>query len=237
MTAITQRVDALDWEAIHGQLNEAGFALTDTLLSTEECQNLRRGFDRETLFRKRVIMEKHNYGRGCYQYYNYPLPALVGDLRQAFYAYLAPVANLWSERLKEPHRYPDTLPEYLAICHDAGQTRPTPLVLRYHAEGFNCLHRDLYGDLAFPLQITILLSEPETEFEGGEFLLVERRPRHQSTGHVAPIRRGAAVIFAVNQRPGRGIRGYHRRYLTHGVSRIRRGERFTLGLIFHDARK
>jgi uncharacterized protein len=182
-----------------------------------------------------VIMQRHGFGRGEYQYFAYPLPALVGQLRRAVYPHLAPVARRWNERLGREVEIPGTLDEYLALCHAAGQARPTALVLKYGVDDFNCLHQDLYGALVFPLQLTILLSRPGVDFTGGEFLLVEQRPRAQSRGEVVPLAQGEAVIFAVNHRPAQGTRGAYRVALRHGVSRLRSGERFSLGVILHDA--
>ena len=180
-------------------------------------------------------MQQHGFGRGEYRYFAYPLPPLVQSLRGALYARLAPVANRWAEQLRQPAEFPDSLDAYLEKCHAAGQTKPTPLVLRYEAGDYNCLHQDLYGAHVFPLQATVLLSEPGADFAGGEFLLVEQRPRAQSRGEVVPLARGDAVIFAVRERPRRGARGFHRAKLRHGVSTIRTGLRYTLGIILHDA--
>src|SRR6202023_4256360 len=183
----------------------------------------------------RVIMQRHAFGRGEYQYFRYPLPAVVEDWRQAIYPHLAPIANRWRERLNEEGRFPPSLAAYLEQCHKAGQERPTPLLLKYGPGDYNCLHQDLYGALVFPLQLTVLLSDPEEDFTGGEFLLVEQRPRAQSRGEVVPLAQGDAVIFANALRPVTGKRGDYRVNLRHGVSRVSTGRRFTLGLIFHDA--
>ena len=236
MRTTSDRIESLAWPDLQAQLDEEGFAVTEPILTETECSALIESYENEDLFRKRVIMERHNYGKGDYQYFAYPLPPLVAELRAAFFGRLAPIANLWSERLKKESRFPKELDAYLGTCHDAGQKRPTPLILRYQTDGFNCLHQDLYGDLYFPIQVAILLSEPGKDFEGGEFALVERRPRMQSRVMIAPLQRGSAVIFAVNQRPRKGVRGYHRTEMRHGVSRIRSGKRFTLGVIFHDAK-
>ncbi|MFO1079759.1 MAG: 2OG-Fe(II) oxygenase [Reyranellaceae bacterium] len=216
-------------------LAERGFTVAKGLLSEAECRALTALWPEETVFRKRVIMQRHGYGQGEYQYFTYPLPAPVQALREALYPEIARVANLWNEQLGRSDRFPTALPDWLARCHAAGQSKPTPLLLRYRDGDYNCLHRDLYGELVFPLQATVLLSAPDRDFEGGEFMLVEQRPRMQSRGEVVSLARGDAVLFAVNERPVRGSRGYHRTSMRHGVSSVRRGERFTLGLIFHDA--
>jgi hypothetical protein len=232
---IARRLAALDWTSIGDSLDRLGYATTGPLLSAEECAGLIGLYGEAGAFRRRVIMQHHGYGRGEYQYFAYPLPALVGQLRKAVYPHLAPVARRWNQMLGREAELPDTLDEYLAQCHAAGQTRPTALVLKYAADDFNCLHQDLYGPLVFPLQLTVLLSRPSDDFTGGEFLLVEQRPRAQSRGEVVPLVQGEAVIFAVNHRPAQGARGTHRVALRHGVSRLRSGERFTLGVILHDA--
>jgi len=180
-------------------------------------------------------MQRYAFGRGEYQYWRYPLPDAVRELRENLYPHLAPVAQGWAERLDEEAKFPASLKSYLARCHAAGQKRPTPLILKYGAGDYNCLHQDLYGELVFPLQATVLLSDPNKDFTGGEFMLVEQRPRQQSKGEVVPLQQGQAVIFAVNQRPIKGTRGYYRAKLRHGVSRVRSGDRLTLGIIFHDA--
>ena len=217
-------------------LTDRGFALSGVLIDDAQCAELVRGYADEARFRKRIVMTHHGYGAGEYQYFDYPLPPLVAALREEWYAPLAGVANEWATRLRSDATYPATLGEYLERCHDAGQTRPTPLMLKYGVGDYNRLHQDLYGALAFPLQMTILLSEPEADFAGGDFVLVEQRARMQSRAHVLTPRRGEAVVFAVNQCPRHGSRGYHRVRMRHGVSEVVRGERYTLGVIFHDAR-
>jgi hypothetical protein len=217
-------------------LTERGFALSGVLLDEAQCADLVREYADEHNFRKRVVMARHGYGQGEYQYFDYPLPPAVATLREEWYAPLAGVANEWAERMRSEERYPPTLGEYLERCHQAGQPRPTPLMLKYGAGDYNCLHQDLYGPLAFPLQMTVLLSDPESDFAGGNFLLVEQRPRMQSRAHVLAPGRGEAVVFAVNQFPRLGSRGYHRVRMRHGVGEVLRGERYTLGIIFHDAR-
>ena len=205
------------------------------LLDPATCRSLEGLYDQDSPFRKRIVMEKHGYGRGEYKYFSYPLPPVVAELRARLYPALATVANAWRRELGQDGVFPETLAAYLDCCHAAGQTRPTPLMLRYGKDGFNCLHQDLYGDLVFPLQTVILLSDPERDFTGGEFLLVEQRPRAQSKGEIVRLRQGEAAIFPVRERPARGARGYHRVVMRHGVSRVLSGNRHTLGIIFHDA--
>lgn len=216
-------------------LANRGFTVAKNLIGADECRALAALWPDAARFRKRVVMQRHGYGQGEYQYFAYDLPRPVERLRQALYPALAEVANRWNERLGRPGRFPATLNPWLRECHDAGQTRPTPLLLRYGPGDYNCLHRDLYGERVFPLQVVVLLSAPERDFSGGEFMLVEQRPRLQSRGEVVPLQQGDAAIFAVNERPAKGVRGWHRVALRHGVSSLREGERFTLGLIFHDA--
>jgi uncharacterized protein len=229
------RAAALDWRQIAASLGEHGYATTAALLSPEECRDLAALYECDNAFRSRVVMQRHAFGRGEYKYLRYPLPEIVEALRQAIYPHLAPIANQWRQRLREEGRFPPALGAYLKECHAAGQERPTPLILKYEAGDYNCLHQDLYGPLVFPLQLTVLLSSPEDGFTGGEFLLVEQRPRAQSRGEVVPLRQGQAVIFPVHHRPVEGTRGPYRVTMRHGVSRIRSGRRFTLGIIFHDA--
>ena len=224
-----------DWAGLVATLDERGHAVLPGLLDPAECRDLAALYSDGEAFRSRVVMARHNFGRGEYQYLRYPLPPLVAALREALYPPLAPLANRWHERLRLEPRFPAALEGYLARCHAAGQQRPTPLILKYEAGDYNCLHQDLYGALVFPLQATVLLNAPGPDFAGGEFLLVEQRPRMQSTGEVVPLGEGDAVIFAVNHRPVAGARGFYRAKMRHGVSRLRSGRRFTLGIIFHDA--
>jgi uncharacterized protein len=234
-SAVSKRIKALDWEHIREELHANGLSVIQSLLSAEQCDSLLGLYAREDLFRKRIVMQRYNYGRGEYQYFNYPLPSLVLALRKAIYPQLVPVANQWNALMKLPTRYPDQHAEFLSRCHKAGQTRPTPLMLKYQEQDFNCLHQDLYGEHLFPLQVTFLLSAPEKDFRGGEFILTEQRPRMQSRPEVVPLHLGDAVVFAVNQRPVQGTRGNYRVTMRHGVSRISCGDRYTLGIIFHDA--
>jgi hypothetical protein len=216
-------------------LDRDGFAVLRGLLSAAECRGLVALYDEREAFRSRVVMARHGYGQGEYKYLAYPLPPLVARLRESLYPRLASVANRWQQQLDLATKFPETLDPYLARCHAAGQTRPTPLILKYGAGDYNCLHQDLYGELVFPLQATVLLSPPGEDFSGGEFLLVEQRPRRQSKGEVVALRQGDAVIFPVNHRPVAGARGFYRVTMRHGVSRMHSGSRFTLGIIFHDA--
>jgi uncharacterized protein len=228
-------MSALERAPIEESLDELGYATVPGLVAPDECLALAARWDDPRAFRKRVVMQQHGFGRGEYRYFDDPLPPAVQGLRAALYRRLAPIANRWRAQLRSPSEFPATLEAYLEKCHAAGQTRPTPLLLRYEAGDFNCLHQDLYGEQVFPLQATVLLSEPGRDFTGGEFLLVEQRPRAQSRGEVVPLARGDAVIFAVRERPRPGARGFHRVQMRHGVSRIRSGLRVTLGIIFHDA--
>ena len=232
---LADRLAALDWQTLGRALDAEGFATTGVVLTAAECRALATLYDQETGFRSRVIMQRHGFGQGEYRYFDRPLPDAVQCLRERLYPELARVANRWHETLAVGRRFPATLAAWLKVCHDAGQTRPTPLLLKYEAGDYNCLHRDLYGELVFPLQLTILLSAPGTDFTGGEFVLAEQRPRMQSRGHVVNLRQGEAVIFAVNERPVKGTRGWYRTAMRHGVSTVRNGRRMTLGVIFHDA--
>ena len=228
-------VDALDWQSLTASLDGEGYAVLPRLLTSDECDSLRAIYEDRSRFRSRVVMARHGFGRGEYKYFSYPLPGIVADLRTALYPHLAAVANRWNEAMGAATRYPLDHAAYLRRCHREGQTKPTPLLLRYGEGDYNCLHQDLYGEQVFPLQATLLLSEPERAFTGGEFVLTEQRPRMQSRAMVVPLGRGDAVVFPVHHRPVRGTRGYYRVNFRHGVSRIRTGNRETLGIIFHDA--
>jgi hypothetical protein len=233
--AIAARVDAFDWSAIGRELDERGCAVIENLLDPEECRRLAALYSDDANFRSRIVMSRHGFGRGEYKYFSYPLPDPIAQLRPALYAPLRAVANRWNEAMGIDIRYPETHDAFLNRCHAAGQTRPTPLLLQYGADDYNCLHQDLYGEHVFPLQVAILLSEPEKDFTGGEFVLTEQRPRMQSRVEVVPLRQGDGVAFAVHHRPVQGTRGTYRVNLRHGVSRIRSGRRHTVGVIFHDA--
>jgi hypothetical protein len=234
--SIARRMGSIDWLRISRDLDDHGNAVIGSVLTAAECRRIAGWYADDASFRSRVVMASHGFGRGEYKYFSYPLPELVAALRAAFYQQLAPIANRWNERLGVTKRFPRSLTQYLAHCHAAGQTRPTPLMLQYAGGDYNCLHQDLYGEWVFPLQMTILLSHPGTDFTGGEFVITEQRPRMQSRAEVVPLRRGDAVIFAVHDRPVSGTRGTYRAKLRHGVSRVRWGQRQTLGVIFHDAR-
>lgn len=227
--------DAWDWPRIEADLDGFGCALVRGALATQECAALTASYAAEELFRSRIVMARHGFGRGEYKYFRYPLPPLVAQLRDTMYPRLAPVANRWNAAMGIDQRFPDVHGEFLEMCHSAGQDKPTPLVLEYGEGDYNCLHQDVYGDLVFPLQAAFLLSAPGTDFTGGEFVLTEQRPRMQSRAEVVPLGRGDCVIFAVRHRPVRGTRGTYRVNLRHGVSRVRTGRRHTLGVIFHDA--
>jgi uncharacterized protein len=235
VTSAEARVAAYDWQALAGELNSYGCAVLSELLSPAECRAIAALYPQESHFRSHVHMARHGFGKGEYRYFKYPLPDLIGDLRTALYPCLAGVANAWNERMGMNERYPDHHASFLKRCHDAGQRRPTPLLLQYVPGDFNCLHQDLYGDLAFPIQVAILLSQPDADFTGGEFVLTEQRPRMQSRVEVVPLRQGDAVAFAVHNRPVQGSKGNYRVNLRHGVSRVRSGLRHTVGIIFHDA--
>ncbi len=234
--SMAHRVAALDWAAIATQLDAHGCALTGPLLTKDECRSLAGSYATDALFRSRVVMARHGFGRGEYRYFAYPLPAPVLGLRTALYPQLAEIANRWNAAMGIAVRYPQDHAVYVERCHKAGQTRPTPLLLQYGAGDYNCLHQDLYGEHVFPLQATILLSQPAADFSGGEFVLTEQRPRMQSRAEVVGLRQGEAVIFPVHHRPVQGTRGIYRVNMRHGVSRIRDGHRHTLGIIFHDAK-
>lgn len=231
-TDITERVN---WEKCSADLNADGYAVLERLIAPSQCSSIIDLYDHDEKFRKRVIMEKHGFGNGEYKYFAYPLPNLIQELRTAVYPKLAPIANAWHAAMKLDGQFPPEHAEFLDRCHKAGQTKPTPLILKYNANDYNCLHQDLYGEHVFPMQLAILLSAPDEDFVGGEFVLTEQRPRMQSRVSVVPLKQGDAVIFAVNHRPVKGTKGYYRVVMRHGVSRIRSGKRFTSGIIFHDA--
>ena len=233
---IDTRVEAVDWASVSTHLDGYGWAMLKTLLTADECEAIAGLYDDDRRFRSRVVMARHGFGRGEYKYFAYPLPDTVAALRAALYQRLAPIANRWNESMSIDVRFPEGLAEFIRRCQKAGQTRPTPLLLQYGAGDFNALHQDVYGEHVFPLQTTILLSEPEKDFTGGEFVLTEQRPRMQSRAEVVPLRRGDAVVFAVHHRPVRGTRGTYRVNLRHGVSRLRSGHRHTVGVIFHDSK-
>ena len=225
----------LDWPAIGEQLDRQAYAIHDGLLTADDCESLTARYDQEARFRSRVVMARHNFGRGEYKYFSYPLPRLIAGLRETLYPPLADIANRWNQSMRIDARYPTDRAAFIARCHRAGQTRPTPLLLRYGPGDYNCLHQDLYGEHVFPLQVAVLLSAPGRDFTGGEFVLTEQRPRMQSRAEVVPLGQGDAVIFPVQHRPVQGKRGVYRVTLRHGVSRVRSGARHTLGVIFHDA--
>ena len=231
---IEERLDAIDWDRVADNLNGQGWATTGPLLAPAQCEALIASYEEAELFRSTVVMARHGFGRGEYRYFNYPLPKLVGALREAFYLRLVPIANEWRQRSGDGDQFPGEYSDFLEHCHSAGQVRPTPLLLRYGVGDFNCLHQDLYGDLAFPMQAAFLLTDPE-DFDGGAFVLTEQRPRMQSRAHVVPLRAGEAVIFAVNHRPVSGTKRSYRVTMRHGVSPLRSGSRHTLGIILHDA--
>ena len=228
------RLTSVDWDGLAGELDARGNAVVERLLSPAQCRSIAALYEDDDRFRSRIVMARHGFGRGEYKYFNYPLPPPVAELRTCLYSPLAAIANRWNAALGIDLRYPAAHPAFVARCHAAGQTKPTPLLLRYGEGDYNCLHQDLYGEHVFPLQATILLSDG-SEFAGGEFVLTEQRPRMQSRPEVVPLRQGDAVIFAVQHRPVQGSRGVYRVNMRHGVSRVRRGQRQTLGIIFHDA--
>ena len=233
---LRERIGALDWPDLEADLNARGYAVTPSLLTQGECVEVAALYQRESLFRKTVNMARHSYGEGEYRYFAEPVPEPVASLRQSFYTPLAAIANRWAERLRSDERFPEAISAYRAVCESSGQVHPTPLMLDYRAGGYNCLHQDVYGDLAFPLQAVGMLSRPGDDFEGGEFLLVEQRPRKQSRGEAVVLEQGQFIVFPNQLRPAAGSRGDYRVKVRHGVSRIRSGHRRTLGIIFHDAR-
>ncbi len=234
--SIQRRVEELDWPELERSLSNYGYAQTAAVLNADECESLIRLYSQDNLFRSRVEMARYRFGEGDYKYFANPLPEIVEELRAAFYPHAAAIANRWMEHLGDRQRFPNDLEEFLALCHRKGQKKPTPLLLHYEAGGYNCLHQDLYGEVAFPLQLTCFLSQPGEDYAGGEFLLVEQRPRAQSKGEVIAPRQGEIVIFTTRYRPVQGSKGYYRVNVRHGVARVRSGTRYTLGVIFHDAK-
>jgi uncharacterized protein len=234
-TDIGARVNAIDWHKVEEDLDRFGCATVAQLLTPAQCNALSALYSSDELYRSRVVMARHGFGRGEYKYYGYPLPEMIGTLRETVYPNLVPVANRWNEVMRIDTRYPPNHADFIDTCHAAGQVRPTPLILQYAEGDYNCLHQDLYGDHVFPLQMAILLSVPGRDFTGGEFVMTEQRPRMQSRAEVVPLTQGDAVIFAVHNRPVNGTRGPYRVNLRHGVSRLRSGHRHTVGVIFHDA--
>jgi len=238
--SVTQETPDLalqNWLAIEDGLNEYGFAVIKSLLNKSQCKSVIAQYQGESGYRKRVVMERHGFGKGEYKYYSYPLPSLIDQLRTGLYRQLSPIANRWNRAMKIDMQYPASYQAYLQQCHSAGQTLPTPLILKYVPDDYNCLHQDLYGEHVFPLQMAVLLSEPDEDFEGGEFVITEQRPRMQSKVTVVHLRQGDAVIFAVHHKPVNGVKGVYRVNLRHGVSRVISGNRYTLGIILHDAQK
>lgn len=232
----SERMQAVDWARVWQDLDAQGNALIERLLSQDECQAVAKLYPKDDIFRCRVLMGMHGFGRGEYKYFHYPLPHPIDELRTAVYPHLVPVANRWNQAMGSDVQFPTEHAEFLERCHLAGQVRPTPLLLQYEAGDYNCLHQDLYGEHVFPLQLAILLSEPDRDFTGGEFVMTEQRPRMQSRAMVVPLRQGDGVVFAVHNRPVQGTRGVYRVNLRHGVSAVRSGRRHTLGIIFHDAK-
>ena len=235
-TSVAVRLTGLDWDQLATELDREGFAIVPGLLDGETCAALTATYGDDRRFRSRVVMARHGFGRGEYKYFDNPLPPVVGALRTALYPPLSGIANRWNDALGVDARFPGTLAPYLEACHAAGQTKPTPLILKYEADDYNCLHQDLYGEMVFPLQTAILLSRPGEDFTGGEFVMTEQRPRMQSRAMVVPLQQGDGVIFPVRQRPVQGVKRRYRVNMRHGVSRVSTGQRFTLGVIFHDAK-
>ncbi len=233
--SVDERVGSVDWVRVSEDLDAQGCAVVERLLTPAECRDLAALYAREELFRSRVVMGRHGFGRGEYRYFAHPLPELVAALRAGVYPHLVPVANRWSTAMGLEVQYPEEHARFVERCHAAGQLRPTPLLLQYGEGDYNCLHQDVYGEHVFPLQVAILLSEPGRDFTGGEFVMTEQRPRMQSRPMVLPLRQGDAAVFAVQHRPVQGTRGVYRVNLRHGVSRVRSGRRHTVGVIFHDA--
>lgn len=230
-----ETIEQLDWNTISGQLNEHGYALVKQVINVDECDQLAKGYDQKELYRKTINMERYRFGLGEYKYFNYPLPVIIEQTRQNVYPHLAPVANTWMKVLNINRQFPETHRELIEECHTHQQTKPTPLILRYDKGGYNTLHQDLYGDIYFPMQLVLFLGEPGKDYEGGEFILIEQRPRAQSKAIVLKPEKGDMLIFTTNFRPVKGSRGYYRVNMKHGVSEVTSGRRHTLGIIFHDA--
>ncbi|HEX5889997.1 MAG TPA: 2OG-Fe(II) oxygenase [Pyrinomonadaceae bacterium] len=233
---IAERVKAVEWEQVLQELDAQGNAKINQVLTVDECGELSSLYQTDDNFRSTVVMQRHGFGRGEYRYFKYPLPGIVARLRTSVYPLLVPLANRWNEAMGIPVRYPEEHKDYIESCHQAGQDRPTPLLLRYGTDDYNCLHQDLYGEQVFPLQLTVLLSDPDKDFTGGEFVMTEQRPRMQSRPIVVSLRQGDAVLFAVRNRPVQGSKSVYRVNMRHGVSRIGSGQRHALGIIFHDAK-
>jgi uncharacterized protein len=234
-SAIEARVNAVDWTQVHADLDAQGWSVVAKLMTDREAEQIAGLYHQEQSFRSHVIMARHGFGRGEYKYFSYPLPSLIQALRTATYPHLVPIANQWHERMHKKVRFPEDHAKFLGRCHKAGQVRPTPLLLEYAPDDYNCLHRDLYGEHVFPIQLAVLLDQPHEDFKGGEFVMTEQRPRMQTRAMVLPLNKGDAAIFAVNSRPMKGVRGDYQVKLNHGVSKLYSGKRHTVGVIFHDA--
>jgi hypothetical protein len=235
VSTATEKIDAIDWAHVQVCLDTYGYAVVRGLLQPSDCHALAEQYDTDPLYRSRIVMSRHGFGKGEYKYFAYPLPPIIATLRATIYPHLVPIANRWNEMMKIAVRYPMKHAAFIDRCHAAGQLRPTPLILQYEQDDYNCLHQDLYGEHVFPIQVAVLLSQPQRDFTGGEFVLTEQRPRMQSRAEVVPLEQGDAVIFAVSHRPVQGTRGVYRVNMRHGVSRLRSGRRHTVGIIFHDA--
>jgi hypothetical protein len=233
---LTDRINGIDWADLEHRLSSDGFATTPVLLNVDECASTVALYAAEERFRSRIVMERYAFGRGEYKYFSYPLPDMVGELRTRLYQHLAPVANRWHTAMHMTERFPSNHADFAQVCHDAGQRRPTPLMLKYGPQDYCCLHQDLYGEHVFPFQVVFLLSVPGSDFTGGELLLTESNPKQAGRAQVVPLLQGQAVVFAVNSRPVKSSRGYYRVNLRHGVSKLHQGNRHTLGIIFHDAK-
>lgn len=233
---LRERIGRINWNRVYESLNQSGCALTGALLTPSQCEELSALYDHRENFRSRIEMARFRFGVGEYKYFAEPLPDAVQELRESLYPRLAPLANEWMSALGDGAPFPPSLAEFLAVCDRAGQSKPTPLLLRYEAGGYNCMHQDIYGDVVFPIQLTCVLSRRGTDYAGGEFLVVEQRPRAQSRGEAVVLEQGEGILFATRYRPAKGLRGYYRMNVRHGVSTIRSGRRFSLGIIFHNAR-